>query len=98
MRIKYKQLEEALYKLRSEAGLGSMPNPIIDVEVREEDIQSGVIGDAIVVKVSTTKDPSQYDSFKGQITSEYTLEVFSEGDNRPPRLTTITTRDLNPQS
>jgi len=94
MNIKQGQIREALDELRSKASLHEQPNHEISISLREEDPGKGVIGGCLVINTTVVKKAGQYDAYKGNITTEYTLEVFSADENRPIRWTSIETRDL----
>jgi hypothetical protein len=89
MKIKYAQLEKSLGQLR-----GLSPQTELDISVREENIENGVLGECLVLRGSGVSTPSSYDDVKTDTTHEYTLEVFADSENRPARLTVMTTRDL----
>jgi len=95
MKIKFSQLNKALDKMRYDAGISNNPEAIIDVNVREEDIQKNVIGECLVATYSAVYQPSQYDTSRGPITKEFTLEIFADHENRLPRLTVVESRELD---
>lgn len=94
MRVKFGQLHAALEYLRNETRLRDAPATEVEISVREEDPGKGVIGDSIILNVTTVTKPSSYDNYKSETTTEYTVEVFPASENRPPRVVGLSTRDL----
>jgi len=94
MKIKFKELNKALDQLRYKTGI-SDSDAEVEICVRQEDPGSGILGECIIITFSVTKQPSQYDDVSGNITTDYALEVFSASENRPPRLVSTETKNLN---
>lgn len=94
MKIKYEQIQAAVQLLRNKASLGDNPKHEIEFTLREEDPGAGKLGECMIISAIVTKKPNQYDDFKSDITTEYTLEVFAAHENRPIRWTAVETRDL----
>jgi hypothetical protein len=95
MKFKYSQVKEGIDFLRSEAGLHDIPNQEITLTMREENPGEGVIGECLVISTTVIKKPNQYEDYKkGEITTDYTLEVFASNENRPSRWTATETRNL----
>jgi hypothetical protein len=94
MKVKFGQLQTAIDFLRNKSGLRDQPNVGIDVSVREENPEKGVLGDGITLCVTVVTKPSNYDDYKTDTTTEYVVEVFSESENRPPRMVSTATREL----
>ena|SRR5579884_2177683 len=94
MNVKYAQLKKALEQIGYKGGLGDKPNTVLEVTYREEDVGKGVLGECLIIKCSTTKGPDKYDDWREQ-TSEWTVEVYAEHENREPRLILNQTTTLN---
>ena len=94
MKIKYGQLKDVMDMLRNKGSLSDQPNHEISITLREEDPGAGVLVECVVISTVVMSKPNQYDSYKGDITTEYTVEIFADSENRPPRWTAVETRDL----
>lgn len=94
MDVKYAHIWSALDKLSSEVGRDNMSNLKMEVSMTEDNPGAGKLIECLSFKCSATKPPGSYDTFKTDINYEYTLEVFAENENRVPRLTVTSTRDL----
>jgi len=66
----------------------------IEISMVHDDPGAGEMVEYLTLKCSTVKTPGAYDNFKTNTNQEYTLEVFSDSENRVPRLTVTSTRDL----
>jgi len=64
---------------------------IIDISLRQEDIEEGRLCDCMVM-TSISTEPASEERHVSTVTT--TLEVFSDNENRPPRLTEQKCRDL----
>jgi hypothetical protein len=91
MKFKYRSLMKAMELLKYKI---SDSGPDAEITMREEDPGAGKLGDCLVLAVTIVKKAGQYDDAQTPTTHEYTLEVFAEHENRPPRLTVVTTQDL----
>jgi hypothetical protein len=94
MKIKFSTLHKALDHARYKAGASTDEHAIIDVELREEDLETNKLGSCMVITFTKTYNPDNYDSVTSKTTKEYTLEVFADHENRVPRLTVVESRDL----
>lgn len=93
MKIRYKELLKALDHIRYQSG--SKDDQVVEITMREEDIQNNRLCDSMTVTLTTVSGPGQYDSVRSNVTKEYVLEVFSESENRTPHLTITESRDLD---
>lgn len=94
MDVKFAHIWSALDKLSSEVGRDHMPQVRLEVSVTSDDPGAGKMIECLTFKCNTIKPPGSYDNFKSDINYEYTLEVFADNENRAPRLTVTSTRDL----
>jgi hypothetical protein len=94
MDIKFAHIWSALEKLRTEIGSDAMTTIKMEASITSDDPGAGKMIECLTFKCSTVKTPGTYDSFKSDINQEYTLEVFADNENRVPRLTVTSTRDL----
>ena len=93
MKINYQALRKSLSYLGSHAGI-SEKDPLVEILIREEDIEKGKLGDCLTLTFSVNEPASSYDSIQTEKTKEYTLEVFADHENRIPRLICVEIRDL----
>lgn len=84
----------ALNHIRDELGIDLANKAKIEVTHRDDDPGEGKICECMLVRCTVVKTPSNYDNFKTSTTVEYSIEVFADHENRAPRLTTVSTRDL----
>ena len=94
MKFKYGQIKEAVDTLRSKARLHDTPDHEVNITVREEDPGNGKLGECLIITTVVISKPGSYDDYKADITTEYTLEIFSDSENRPARWTAVETREL----
>lgn len=93
MNIKVTHLNKVLEHLKYKAGLDSKDT--LDFTVREEDIENNKLCGCLILKCTTTKNPGQYDDFIVPLVQEWTIEIYAEHENRPPRITLNQTTELN---
>lgn len=93
MKIKFDQLRQALEHVTSKANIRGKNFPV-DLVLREEDLEKNKLGECLTITFEAKYTADQYDSIKTDIIREFTLEVFAEHENRPPRLTLTETREL----
>jgi hypothetical protein len=94
MDIKFAHISSALAKLRDEIGSEALKDAKLQVSVAEDDPGSGKMIECLTLTCALVKPPTSYDSFKTDTNCAYTLEIFADSDNRPPRLTISQSRDL----
>lgn len=94
MKFKLGQVKDAIDALRNKARLHDVPNHELTITLREENPGSGILGECLVINTTVITKANQYDDYKGDVTTEYTLEVFSDSENRPTRYTAVETREL----
>lgn len=94
MDIKFAHVLLALDKLKDEVYSNNVSSMTLNVTTTEDDPGSGKMVECITLKCSASYGPSSYDQIKTNITKEFSVEVFSISENRPPRLTIVQTRDL----
>lgn len=93
MKIKYRDLVKAIevlkYKVPAEKAGGEA-----EITIKEENPGEGKLGECLLVTATITKNAGQYDDVKAPIIEEYSLEIFAVHENRPPRLTIVSTQDM----
>lgn len=94
MDIKFTHISSALAKLTDELGRDGIKDLRVEVSMTEDDPGAGKMVECLTLKCSTTKSPGQYDSYKSDTSYQYTVEVFADNENRVPRLTVTSSRDL----
>lgn len=87
MKCTLKQLIEAVDFFRYNNGLNN-DNAIIEISVKEEDVETGDLLGAFIISAETEKPQDSWSRYDGVRKVKYTLEVFSSHENRPPVLTT----------
>jgi len=83
-----------LEELRSNIGSETIKNATMEVSMVEDDPGSGHMLECLTLKCSRTMEPGRYDSIQGSIVWNYTTEIFAESENRVPRMTSTSCRDL----
>jgi hypothetical protein len=94
MDIKFAHISNALAKLKDEIGSEAVKNLTMEVTLIQDDPGSGRMIECLTFKGTVVTPPGKYDSFKGDVNKEYTLEIFSSGENRSPRFILTASRDL----
>ncbi len=94
MDIKFTHISSALAKLTDEVGHSNMKDLRLEIALAEDDPGAGKMIECLTIKCNVVKPPGNYDSFKTDINYQYTMEVFADSENRVPRLTVISSRDL----
>jgi hypothetical protein len=92
MKIKFRDLHKAVDHLRFQSGIKE--DMEVDVIVREEDLSGNKICDSISLSFEASYTPGQYDNIKTNTLKQWTLEIFAVSENRPARLTCISTQEL----
>ena len=92
MNIKLKDLRQAIEYFRYSARVED--NTSIEVSINEENIENSKLCSSITFSAKLTKEANPYESLKTQKDSEISVEIFSEEENRPARVTTQESRDL----
>lgn len=96
MNIKFAHVLNALVKLRDEIGSDNIKNNSIEITLVEDDPGAGNMIGCIKLFYRTSYLPSSYDSYRTNTDKEFTIEIFPDSENRAPRLTTLSTRELDP--
>jgi len=94
MDIRFMHVWNALDTLRTDINLGYIKDTVMQVSMVEDDPGSGKMIECLTIKATKVTQPTHYDSFKTPTTQEFTIEIFSDSENRPPRYTIQATRDL----
>jgi hypothetical protein len=80
--------------LRDDAGIEHSANLVLTVSMVEDDPGSGKMIECLTLKGSTKVPAGKYDPYQTDFNREYTIEIFAENENRPPRYTFSSSRDL----
>lgn len=93
MKCTLKQLIDAVDFFRYNNGL-SNDDTVIDVDIKEENIQTGDLIGVLTISAQSEKGEDTWSRYAGPRKIKYTLEVFSNHENRPPVLTTQEVQEL----
>jgi hypothetical protein len=94
MDIKFAHVWTALEKLKTEIGDDIARNGSLTITLAEDDPGEGKLVSCLTLRCNGSSPPARYDSFVSNTTHDFTMEIFSSADNRPPRLTIVKIRDL----
>jgi hypothetical protein len=94
MNIKFAHVLTGLLLIKDKVGGIEAGRITIDASLVEDDPGSGKMVSCLTFKCSNTVQPTKYDDLTSPSTFEYTVEVFADSENRPPRYTCVETKDL----
>ena len=94
MDVKASKFRLAMDQLRDRIHGEAWKTAVLEISVREDNPGEGELCECLVVKCTVVEPPGKYDDVKTSTTNEWTVEVFADHENRPPRLTLNQTRDL----
>ena len=95
MKVNYKQFLEIVSNIKYATLSKENDEKELEIVVHEEDVQNSRLGSYVSFTVSYEDAPSTYDDIKTPKAVQRTVYLFSESENKSPKIFYSETRDFS---